>query len=404
MKIALLASTFLPRVGGAEIVVHNLAMGLQERGHQVTVITWWGLWVGIRGKVPYRVLPLLPRSFTHAARRRWEAGRGSARFVGAQVAMLQRIFKFDVWNVHMAYPLGMLAVPTLSRLGVPVVTTCHGDDIFVIPSFGFSLRANAHVNEAITESLQSSGVVTAISSYMSNELIRTGLAAKRICAVPNGVDIEGIVDAPCDRTAIRKKIGVSDGAFLLLSVGRNHPQKGFKYIPEIAVRLRDMGCQFVWLLVGAQTEDIGRMAERIGVGEYVRSIPSIGLPGSMKSRTRFNLPAQPLIELYKASDVLVFPSVWESFGMVLIEAMAAGLPIAAFDCPGFPEAVKSNETAVIAPLGDVLSMSHNIRALMDEPELRRRLAIRARESVEIYSWPRVVELYEQAYKRMGAAP
>jgi len=403
MKIALLASTFLPRVGGAEIVVHNLAMGLQERGHQVTVITWWGLWVGIRGKVPYRVLPLLPRSFTHAARRRWEAGRGSARFVGAQVAMLQRIFKFDVWNVHMAYPLGMLAVPTLSRLGVQVISTCHGDDLIIKPELGFSLRMNPHIDGAIRNSFLLSACVTAIGPLMRREYEAAGVARDKILDIPNGVHVARIAEESVDRVAVRREFGIAPDDFVILSVGRNHPQKGYDLIPAILQRLEREGHRPVWVVVGRGLESLKEAARAAGIGERLICVPQIG-GGSRGDLLSGRTPPKELVGLLRSADVFALPSYFEGMPLALLEAMAAGLPVVTTDVPGCVDTVGGADAGLISPPGDVEAMAENLRRMMTDGELRKQLSGRARNRVVLHDWPRVVGLYEQAYKQMGAAP
>ena len=398
MKIALLASSFLPRVGGAEIVVHNLAMGLQERGHQVTVITWWGLWAGIRGKVPYRVLPLLPRSFTHAARRRWEAGRGSTRFVGAQVATLQRLFGFDVWNVHMAYPLGMLAVPTLSRMGVPVVTTCHGDDLIIKPELGFSLRTNPHLDSAIRRSFSLSARVTAISPLMHRAFEVAGVAGNRIVDIPNGVPVAHMEEAQIDRLAVRRQWGVAADAFVILSVGRNHPQKGYDLIPGMMQKLDETGHHPVWMVVGQGLESLEAAARAAGLGSRLICIPQIGGGDLLRGRT----PPGELVKLLRSADVFALPSYFEGMPLAMLEAMAAGLPVVTTDVPGCMDTAGRDDAGLISPAGDVQAMAADLRRLMTDEGLRRRLAEHAHKRAAAHDWPRVVALYEQAYKQVLA--
>ena len=396
MKIALLASTFLPRVGGAEMVVHNLAMGLQERGHDVTVITWWGLWAGVRGRVPYRVMPLLPRSFTHGARRRWEAGRGSTGFVGAQIAALQRVFRFDVWNIHMAYPLGMLAAPTLARLGVPVVTTCHGDDLIIKPELGFVLRSNPHMDCAIRTSFELSSKVTAISPFMRREFEAAGLPSAKIVDVPNGVHVGHIAGMQVDRIAVRRRWGLGGEDFLILSVGRNHPQKGYDLIPGILKGLAEKGCRPVWMVVGQGLETLRVAGDAAQLGGRLICVPQIGgrkRDELLKGRT----PARELVELLRAADVFALPSYFEGMPLVLLEAMAAGLPVVTTDVDGCIDTVGRGDAALITPAGDGSAMADALRELMSDAGLRERLSARGRDRAARHDWPVIVGLYEKAY-------
>ena len=106
MKIAFLASTFLPTIGGAEVVIHNLAIHLGRLGHDVHVITWWGNWMQVPGKLPYSVRPLLPRSYTKADRRLLnEKGLAGSR-VARQVQFYHLIQSYNLFHIHCANPMG----------------------------------------------------------------------------------------------------------------------------------------------------------------------------------------------------------------------------------------------------------------------------------------------------------
>lgn len=384
MKIALLTSTFLPRIGGAEMVVHHLARCFRQQGHDARVITWWGLWRDMRGKVPYPILPLLPRSFTLADRARWEAGRGSRAFVAAQLRALQVLHRFDVWNIHMAYPMGVLAVKPLRATDVPVVTTCHGDDLFVMPEIGYDFRLNPHVDAAIRDALLGSSAVTAISASVREEYRKVGIPGDRIRDVPNGVEVDRL------RAGTRSS---RDGRLSLLTVGRNHPQKGYRYIPGIAQRLAGAGLDFEWLIVGADTASVEQASRAIGLGDRVRALPAFGV-----DRRTFAMPPDPLVKLYQACDVFVLPSILETFGMVLIEAQAAGAAVVATRAPGCRDVIRDGETGLLAEPGDEADMARAILTLARDADRRERMARQAKSEVEAYRWENVAARYVDVYE------
>ena len=119
LNIALLASSLLPRVGGAEVVVHNLAEGLRREKHRVDVITWWGQCRVMRHLVAYPVRPFLPRSFTWSGVGTWKRRGVAGLTMGLQVAFYQARFRYDLWHIHLAFPGAALAAGTLARMGVP---------------------------------------------------------------------------------------------------------------------------------------------------------------------------------------------------------------------------------------------------------------------------------------------
>jgi glycosyltransferase involved in cell wall biosynthesis len=188
LKIALLASSLLPRVGGAEVVVHNLAEGLRRENHQVDVITWWGQCRIIRHLVAYPVRPFLPRSFAWPGVGTWKR-RGVARLtLGLQVAIYQARFRYDLWHIHLAFPGAALAAGTLARMGVPFLVTCHGADVQTVPGIRYGLRLNPHVDKAICAALRQATGVAAISRSIREKLLEMGVDPSRIFDVNRSVD------------------------------------------------------------------------------------------------------------------------------------------------------------------------------------------------------------------------
>lgn len=396
MKIALLASTFLPRIGGAEVVVHNLAIQLRAAGHDARVITWWGLWRKVRGRVPYPVIPLLPGSFSGRNRNRWFRGCGTGGWMAFQIRALQRWMRFDLWNVHMPYPAGMLAVPALARAGVPVVSTCHGDDIFHRPEIEWIMMGYPQIREGILQSLKSSDRVTAISGSVRDEYVRQGIAPDRIRDVPNGTHIADIKAQAVDREQVRREMGWPSDVPVLLSVGRHHKQKGYALIPEILKELASTGRTFIWCVVGSGSNEVQTFCEQAGFRGVVRGVPPIAANAAAKTFGPF--PHPELIRLYKAADLFVFPTYFETFGLVLVEAMAAGLPVVTTRVPGCIDVVTDGENGLLASAGNAAEIAAAIRRVLSEPDLRQKLVRNGLRSADRYEWNRVAEQYIRVYE------
>ena len=399
MRIALLASSFLPRIGGAELVVHNLAQHLQRLGHKPSVITWWGLWKEARRAVPYPVLPLLPQSYTPASRTRWEAGRGRRWPVAAQVAVLQALGRFDVWHIHMAYPLAMLATRVLQRMGVPVVITCHGDDLMANEAMRFRVRFNPHLDAALRDAWLQAAFVTAISPLMEAEFRQAGVPAERIRRVANGVECTRLAARTATADEVRRRHGVPEGVPLLVSVGRHHIMKGFQFIPEAVAQVRSHGREVCWLVVTDLPELVDQSAAAAGLTGWVRGVPLLPADPGEGSLA---LPPRGLIELYQAATAVVVPSVVEPFGNVIIEALAAGTPVLASDHTGCTEALRQGGGGLVHRAGDAQALGADVlRILQDEP-LRLALARQAGELARNYDWPRIAADYVTVYRAAGS--
>jgi glycosyltransferase involved in cell wall biosynthesis len=99
------------------------------------------------------------------------------------------------------------------------------------------------------------------------------------------------------------------------------------------------------------------------------------------------------------ADILILPSQAEGFGLVLIEAMAAGVPVIASDAPGIRDVVSHDTTGLLYPTGDTQALANAIQRLTQDPQLRARLTTAARAKVEsTYAWNRVLPMYEDALR------
>jgi glycosyltransferase involved in cell wall biosynthesis len=213
--------------------------------------------------------------------------------------------------------------------------------------------------------------------------------------------VERFAKHDTDVSALRQRLGLPTDKFILLTTGRNHPKKGYALIPVVAEQLARTRQDFLWLVVGKGTEPIDAAAAERGVGSFVRAIPSLGtMAASNGNQDRYRLPSDKLIEMYQAADIFVFPSLIESFGVVLVEAMAAGLPIVTTDAPGCRDLVHSGETGLVSPTNDAPQMARHILNLLDDPQLRTRLKTHASEASRQYDWPNVARRYVSTYREL----
>src|SRR5690606_20254458 len=129
-----------------------------------------------------------------------------------------------------------------------------------------------------------------------------------------------------------------ESRFVLITVGRNHPKKGFHLVPEIAKRLKGEIPNLFWLMVGR------------GMGPIAEAVKSAGLEGSF----RFGDEIKPadLHEYWVSSDCFVFPTLTETFGLVNIEAMASGVPVISANADGCRDVIDSGVDGILCKIGD----------------------------------------------------
>ncbi|HEV2058972.1 MAG TPA: glycosyltransferase, partial [Solirubrobacteraceae bacterium] len=169
--------------------------------------------------------------------------------------------------------------------------------------------------------------------------------------------------------------------------------EGFAHLREQASDLDPL-----LLIVGGATlfdyrDEIGRFdvrARELGVSEHVRVVGTVS-------------PAE-LERHYRAADVFAFPSTKEGFGLVALEALAAGLPVVASEIDVFRTFLAHGESALLSPAGDGDALGRTLARVAREPALRVRLVAGGRQVVDAHGWDAAAAAHEDAYRSFKSDP
>lgn len=396
MKIALLASTFLPRIGGAELTAHNLAIQFGKLGHEAVVFAWWGQGRAVRKVVPYRLQYLWPRSFTHGDGQRLAAGKRILNRVVPQLLWHQWRNRFDVWNIQHAYPFGLLAAPAFRRRGIPVVVTPQGDDVIYDPASQYDFLGQPGYKARMANCLSAAHRITATSPAMRAAINALGVAPERIVDIPNGVSRQRFLAAPNRRAETRQAWDLPPDVPLLLSVGRFHAQKGYDLIPPTLAELIRRSFACLWVIVGTDSDRV-REGVPPDVAERIRCLPPI-LEPDLDRKGYDHLPSEGLIDLYHACDIFVLPSRNEPFGMVVAEALAAGLPVVGTTGMGAPDMIAPGKGGYVVEKENPLALADALALLLSQADLRRQMGEWNRQNSGRYDWSEVARQYLDCFE------
>ena len=390
LKIASLIFGSLTRIGGYQVFTYNLLRELAMRGHQVDLYVPREEYTQNRAfydSLPFTVKPLFWKTFTMAKRFPWVL-QIFLRFVNA-------VQHYDVWQIVGSYPAGFLASYLFGK--VPLVLRTHGDDIQKDEALDYGLRLDPELERRIRFTCHRMDRVIAITKSITECYRDLDVSEDSIVEIPNGVDIDHL-QSPHDNAATREELNIPTDRPLLLTVGRYHPKKGFSHIPAIARLLKEKGISFNWIVVGGQTRELGPLIKEAGVADVVRTIDEIGVSTANGSGARITLPDERLVRIYQCADVFVYPSLLESFGRVLIEAMAAGLPVVTTNAPGCRDVVQHDVTGLLSDPYDTEGMASNVELVINDAELAKRLSSEGLAYSRKYDWSNVIEAYETLYK------
>jgi glycosyltransferase involved in cell wall biosynthesis len=215
-------------------------------------------------------------------------------------------------------------------------------------------------------------------------LVALGVPRPKVARIPNGIDLDEFADLP---PRPRGAEGVA-----LLFVGRLYPeQKGLEPLVRAVARVPSS----VPLALRIVGEDWG------GRDLVLR----LAREGHVEGRVTLTGPlSRPdLLAEYARADVLVLPSLFDCTPIVLMEAMAASLPIIASHVGGIPEVVTEGEDAILCPPNDPDALAEAFEALARDPTTRARLGATGRRNVERFSWDRVLPLWIDLFDQVVRA-
>ncbi|HWH08061.1 MAG TPA: glycosyltransferase family 4 protein, partial [Candidatus Thermoplasmatota archaeon] len=374
LRVVLAAIRYPPAPGGAESHVAALAEGFARRGHDVVVHA-----SDLHTEYPFRRDPSLPdkvngvRVVRHPARRwlgAWTAMPTMPR------ALLRDARGADVLHAHSyGYYQTVAAAWAARRAGVPFVFTPHFHPPWSMEGGALRRRLRGVFDATLGRHvLRRADRVVMVSSGELDEMRRhLPVEAREVRVVPNGFHADRFDPAP-DGAAFRARVGVEGP--LVLFAGRLASNKGLHHLVRAMPRFPGT------VVLTGQDQGLGpelrRQADALGVGARLK------LAGHLDDATYRSALA--------AADVLVLPSEWEAFGIVLAEAMACGTPVVATRVGGAPDVVGAEEGGLLVPYGDADALADALRRVLKDDALARRLgeAGRARALRE-FTWDAVVE-------------
>jgi glycosyltransferase involved in cell wall biosynthesis len=375
LRIAHLTATFPPYPGGAGNTAFRFAREQAAAGHQVEVFT-----APAPGEPPdpgavvvHRIDPVF--------------AIGNAPLIPS----IARVEGFDV--VHLHYPfifgseLTLLGRLRRGRRGQALLVHYKNRLVGKGPRGAMFAVYEHTVAPALIRAADRVCVLSADHANSVPYLRRTGeREPQKLIQMPNGVDAD--LFCPGDGTALRERLGIPASATVAAFVATLDLAHHFKRLDvaiDAVARLGDPDLHLVVAGGGELLDGFERRASEAGLGErahFLGAVPHAELPGVLRAADLFLLTTEPP----------------ESFGIVLIEAMAAGLPAIASDYPGVRAVVDEGETGLLVPRGDPDAVAAALGQLIAAPDRRREMGERGRaKAIAEWSWPRLVERMDDAY-------
>ena len=365
MRVALACDWFLPRVGGIELHLRDLALTLREGGVDARIVTTTRGEPIVDGVPVHRVrTPLLP-------------GAGVAYLPGMlyEIERLIRREAFDVVHAHASVvsPLAFAAAVAARRAGIASIVTFHS----MLYRSSFLLGAS----EALFSWSERGVVLSAVSSVVASQVARW-IPGASVGILPNGLDTSFW------RTS---SSAMREGEIVFASAIRlSRKKRPLRLISAFADAVRFVaGTPAMRLVVagsGPEAASMRRLADELGVGDRVE------LPGQLSRAA--------LRDLYSRSHAFVLPSERESFGIAALEARAAGLPVIGMLASGVRDFVRQGVNGLLAR--DEAELSRHISRLALDAPFREYVRHRNSLTPPPYDWRDVRAMHLEFYALASA--
>jgi len=285
--------------------------------------------------------------------------------------------EFSLIHAHFTYPSGYAAAKLKEVTGKPLVITGHGYDVYALPF------KNKKWMEKVKYALMFADMITTPSRSNARKMEEIGIPAEKIRVIPNGYDEE--LFRPIE--GARKKLRLPDDKKIILSVGNLEKVKGHIYLVEAMAEVHRQRPDVICYIVGEGSER-KRLEKRIRELKLEEVVKLVG------AKTHDEIPLW-----MNACDLFVLPSLRESFGIVLIEAMACGKPVVATVNGGSEEIITDEEIGTLVKAGDAEGLAKAINKAMEKEWDMQYIA----KFAERYGWGQaskeILETYEKTYGR-----
>lgn len=275
-----------------------------------------------------------------------------------------------------------------------VVRTVHHVDDFPSPVLMECQRA----------SIQDVDVRVCVSAWWAGRL-REEFAVEA-SVIPNGVDAERFAGCPLDRAEAGERMGWGPRP-TVLAVGGVEPRKGARALLAAFARARDaIGPDALLVIAGGATlfdyaeYRAAWRADADALGLVVHDGPAP--PGRADVAVIGPVDDPDMPALYRAADALAFPSTREGFGLVVLEALAAGIPAVVSDLPVLREHLADGRDCLMVPVDDPAALADGIVRAMTDPALRRTLATGGARTVAGHTWAAAAAAHLDLYARAHA--
>jgi N-acetyl-alpha-D-glucosaminyl L-malate synthase BshA len=363
-----------PTFGGSGVLATELGKALAEKGHNIHFITY---------DQPVRLGGFHTNIFYHEVTVPTYPLFDYPPYETALASTMVDVItnnNIDVLHVHYAIPHASAAymarqILLKEGINVPVITTLHGTDITLV-------GRDKTYSPVVTFSMNESAAITAVSKNLRDETFRNFKMEKEIEVIYNFVDAKRFNKKPV--TAFRQLIAPNNEKILLHA-------SNFRKIKRV---------EDVVYIFDKVNKVVPSKLLFVGDGPERSSIEALCRKTCAHSDIRFLGRQEQMEEILAISDLFILPSEYESFGLVALEAMAAGVPVISTNVGGLPEININGVTGYLSNIGDIEDMSNNTIKILSDEKALAKMKKKAQAQAMKFDIDNIVPMYEALYTKV----
>jgi len=365
--------TCYPTVGGSGVIATELGKSLAQRGHEIHFIT---------SSMPFRLNRMVPNIFFHQVEVNSYSVFQYAPYDIALASKMAEVIKkenLDILHVHYAIPHAVCAVLARDMAGqdVGIVTTLHGTDISV-------LGYDSSLTGAIRYGIEKSDAVTTVSESLKKQTMDLIQPNQKLETIYNFVDEREYT--PHETSNVKSYFNIKDDEKVIVHVSNFRKVKHVDdVVSSFAYIRKEMPAKLILVGDGPEMNNIIKLVAYLG----------------LENDVIFMGKQDNVSEIYAMCDLNLLLSEKEAFGLVLLEAMACGVPCIGTDIGGIPEVIIHGMNGFIVPLNDVEAVACFALKILTNSDLHKRMRTAAIQTIENkFHSSLIVSQYEKLYEKV----
>lgn len=244
------------------------------------------------------------------------------------------------------------------------------------------------VNYPLKLCMRKAEAIASEGEIQSKEIVDLfNINRKKIFEIPDGVDLSQIEEYLSQASVTRKDLGLSEDDFVIINVNRIEKVKGVYYLIEALGRIKKEIDNVKLILIGTGTDEerIYTLINKLGLSDIIKHFR--------------NVDDKLLFNYYKLADLSVTPTLYEGLPLVILEAMACGLPIIATNTSENPQVVKDGVNGLLVPTADSQAIANAVIKLNDKNKLKK-MGSESKKIIKDYDWEIIAKKAIKAYEKL----